>query len=65
MDAMNGRIVGVKKVGRIVMLAVLVAIGGQLTLPLMAHASRRPHCVAVPVPGQPGASVIRCTVQRP
>jgi hypothetical protein len=65
MNAMDARMVGVKKLGRIVMLAVLVAIGGELTLPLMAHASRRPHCAAVPVPGQPGTSVVRCTVQRP
>jgi hypothetical protein len=32
---------------------------------VVAHANRRPHCAAVPVPGKPGSFVIHCTVARP
>jgi hypothetical protein len=62
---MDRRIAGVKRLGRTLMLAVIIALGAEMMLPLMAQAARRPHCAAVPVPGQPGTSVIRCTVQRP
>jgi hypothetical protein len=44
---------------------MLIGLGSQLAAPLAAHAARRPHCAAVPVPGQPGTFVIKCSVQRP
>jgi hypothetical protein len=60
----------VKRTGRILMVAILLGIGGQLALPLAAHARnggathRRAHCASVPVPGKPGAFVVHCTTAR-
>jgi hypothetical protein len=63
---MDGRIAATtKKVGRIIVLAGVLAVAGQVVLPAVAHASRRPHCAAVPVPGKPGTYVVRCSTGRP
>ena len=50
---------------RILALALLIGVAGQLVLPVIAHASRRPHCIAVPVAGKPGTYVVQCTTTRP
>ena len=61
---MEKRIEIVKKVGRILSLALLMGVAAQMTLPVLAHA-RSPKCSPVPVPGQPGTYVITCTTTRP
>ena len=61
---MEKRIAVVKKVGRILSLALLRGVAAQMALPVVAHA-KRPKCFAVPVPGQPGTSIVHCTTTRP
>jgi hypothetical protein len=58
---MGKRIEVAKKIGRVLSLALLLGIAGQLVLPVVAHA-RSSKCFAVPV--APGQYVIRCSTNR-
>jgi hypothetical protein len=58
---MEGRIAVVTKIGRVLSLALLLGVTGQLLLPVVAHA-RSSKCFAVPV--GPDQYVIRCSTNR-
>lgn len=58
---MEKRIAVVKKIGRVLSLALLLGVAGELMLPVVAHA-RSEKCFAVPV--SPGHFVIRCSTNR-
>ncbi len=45
-------------------LAVTAVVAGQFAMIGEANASRRPHCGAIPVPGQPGVEIIVCSTAR-
>ena len=53
------------KTVRILSLALLIGVAGQLVLPVIAHASRRPQCVPVALPDKPGTYVVKCSTSRP
>jgi hypothetical protein len=59
---MEKRIAVVTKIGRVLSLALLLGVAGQLMLPVAAHA-KSSKCFAVPV--APGQYVIKCSTSRP
>ena len=61
---MEKRIEVVKKIGRILSIALLLGVAAQVALPTAAHA-KRAKCFSTPVPGQPGTFVVTCSTIRP
>jgi hypothetical protein len=59
---MDKQIAVVTKIGRVLSLALLLGIAGQLVLPVVAHA-RSSKCFMVPV--APGKYVVTCSTSRP
>jgi hypothetical protein len=61
---MDRRIAIVTKVARILAVAAVIGIGGQLAAPVLAHA-KSTKCFGNPDPNNPGTFIIKCSTSRP